>query len=146
MKTGKIVKVYTASLGGGTHGLTYSLATNTLWTAALSIQCAAEMDPKDNLRVLRMFRTPGERAHGLDVDANSLLDVVCDRPRGPPVRHQYRQGAGNHHDSRIRAGRAWTGSEGWLSLLLRLGTDGTGPRQRPGSGLQIQVDTARATN
>lgn len=72
MKTGKIVKVYRPAWGGGTHGLTYNPATGTLWTAALSIQCAAEMDPKDNLRILRVFRTPGQRAHGLDVDRNYL--------------------------------------------------------------------------
>ena len=72
MKTGKIVKVYRPVWGGGTHGLTYNHATGTLWTAALSIQCAAEMDPKDNLRVLRMFRAPGQRAHGLDLDKSSL--------------------------------------------------------------------------
>lgn len=72
MKTGKIVKTTRPVWGGGTHGLTYNLATNTLWTAALSVQCAAEMDPKDNLRVLRLFRTPGQRAHGLDVDKEFL--------------------------------------------------------------------------
>ncbi len=72
MKTGKIVKVTRPVWGGGTHGLTYNLTTGTLWTAALSIQCAAEMDPKDNLRILRMFRTPGQRAHGLDVDKDFL--------------------------------------------------------------------------
>jgi hypothetical protein len=72
MKTGKIVKTYRPVWGGGTHGLTYNLATNTLWTAALSVQCVAEMDPKDNLRVMRMFRTPGQRAHGLDLDKEFL--------------------------------------------------------------------------
>jgi len=72
MKTGKVVKVYRPAWGGGTHGLTYNPATGTLWTAALSIQCAAEMDPKDNLRILRMFRTPGQRAHGLDLDKEFL--------------------------------------------------------------------------
>jgi hypothetical protein len=72
MKTGKIVKTSRPVWGGGTHGLTYNLATNTLWTAALSIQCVAEMDPKDNLRILRMFRAPGQRAHGLDLDKDYL--------------------------------------------------------------------------
>ena len=67
MKTGKIVKTYRPIWGGGTHGLTYNLATGTLWTAALGIQCVAEFDPKDNLRVIRLMRTPGQRAHGLDV-------------------------------------------------------------------------------
>ena len=72
MKTGKLIKTYRPVWGGGTHGLTYNLATNTLWTAALNIQCVAEMDPKDNLRILRMFRTPGQRAHGLDLDKEFL--------------------------------------------------------------------------
>ena len=72
MKTGKVLKTYRPVWGGGTHGLTYNQATGTLWTAALSIQCVAEMDPKDNLRVLKMFRTPGQRAHGLDLDKESL--------------------------------------------------------------------------
>jgi hypothetical protein len=72
MKTGKVVKTYRPVWGGGTHGLTYNPATGTLWTAALAIQCVAEMDPKDNLRILRMFRTPGQRAHGLDLDKEAL--------------------------------------------------------------------------
>ena len=138
MKTGKIVKVTRPVWGGGTHGLTYNLATNTLWTAALSIQCVAEMDPKDNLRVMRMFRTPGQRAHGLDLDSEFLWMLFATDREVHRVRHQHRTRAGDHQDSGIRAGCARTGAERWLSLLLRLRADGAWSRQRARASLQVQ--------
>jgi streptogramin lyase len=72
MKTGKIVKLYRPPWGGGAHGVTLNLETGKLWVAALDLQAVAEMDPKDNLRILRMFRTPGQRQHGLDIDKDTL--------------------------------------------------------------------------
>jgi hypothetical protein len=72
MKTGKIVKTYRPPWGGGTHGVTFNLETGKLWVAALSLQAVAEMDPRDDLRILRMYHTPGQRQHGLDVDKNYL--------------------------------------------------------------------------
>jgi streptogramin lyase len=72
MKTGKIVKLYRPPWGGGAHGVTFNLETGKLWVAALDLQAVAEMDPKDNLRILRMFRTPGQRQHGLDIDKDTL--------------------------------------------------------------------------
>jgi len=92
MKTGKVIKTYRPVWGGGTHGLTYNPATGTLWTAALAIQCVAEMDPKDNLRILRMFRTPGERAHGLDVD-NQFLYILFSTDREV---HKYELNGSRH--------------------------------------------------
>jgi len=72
MKTGKIVKLYRPPWGGGAHGVTYHQETGKLWVAALDLQAVAEMDPKDNLRILRMFHTPGQRQHGLDIDKDTL--------------------------------------------------------------------------
>lgn len=72
MKTGKIVKLYRPAWGGGMHGVTYNQETGKLWVAALSLQAVAEMDPKDNMRILRIIRTAGQRQHGLDVDKQSL--------------------------------------------------------------------------
>src|SRR5438067_2484620 len=43
-----------------------------LGVAGLDLQAVAEMDPKDNLRILRMFHTPGQRQHGLDIDKDTL--------------------------------------------------------------------------
>jgi hypothetical protein len=146
MKTGKIVKVTRPVWGGGTHGLTYNLATNTLWTAALSIQCAAEMDPKDNLRVLRMFRTPGQRAHGLDVDANSLwMLFATDREV-----HRYDINTGrvleiitipeSEPDAHGLALK-----DGYL-YYCDSGLTAPGPGSAPGQVCRFRVDTARATN
>jgi streptogramin lyase len=72
MKSGKIVKLHRPPWGGGAHGVTFNLETGKLWVAALDLQAVAEMDPKDNLRILRMFRTPGQRQHGLDIDKDTL--------------------------------------------------------------------------
>ena len=146
MKTGKIVKVTRPVWGGGTHGLTYNLATNTLWTAALSIECAAEMDPRDNLRVLRMFRTPGQRAHGLDVDKNFLwMLFATDREV-----HKYDINTGRVLEIiRIPASEpdahGLALKDGYL-YYCDSGLTEPGPGSTPGQVCRFRVDTARSTN
>ena len=146
MKTGKIIKTYRPVWGGGTHGLTYNLATNTLWTAALSIQCLAEMDPKDNLRVIRLFQAPGQRAHGLDLDRNFVwLLFATDREV-----HRYDINTGRVleviriPDSEPDA-HGLALKDGYL-YYCDSGLTAPGPGSAPGQVCRFQVDTARATN
>src|SRR5262245_42135086 len=70
-KTGKTIKVYDPPWGG-VHGNVWAEATQTLWTVALNINALAELDPKDNLRVLRIIPVKGDRPHGLDWDKGSI--------------------------------------------------------------------------
>jgi len=72
IKTGKTVKVYRPPWRGGVHGNVWVEATQTLWTVALNISALAELDPKDNLRILRMIPVKGDRPHGLDWDNGSI--------------------------------------------------------------------------
>jgi streptogramin lyase len=72
MKTGKIVKLHRPVWGGGIHGTTWVPQTRSLWVTALSIGAVAELDVKDNMRILRMFPAGGTRAHGLDWDNGSV--------------------------------------------------------------------------
>lgn len=72
METGKVVKTVRAPGHGGVHGTTYVPQTQTLWVTALNIQAVVEMDVKDNLRILRMFPSRGDRAHGLDWDDGAM--------------------------------------------------------------------------
>lgn len=65
LKTGKTIKVYDPPWGG-VHGNVWVPATQTLWTVALNISALAELDPKDNLRILRIIPVKGDRPHGLD--------------------------------------------------------------------------------
>ena len=146
MKTGKIVKVYRPPWGGGVHGVTYSPLTNTLWVAALSLQAVAEMDPKDNLRILRMYRTTGERQHGLDVDKNFLwMLMATDRQV-----HRYDLNGGrlveiitipdsapDAHGLALHNGYLYYCDSG-LTL--------PGPGTSPGQVCRFRVDTAAATN
>jgi streptogramin lyase len=71
LKTGKTVKVYDPPWGG-VHGNVWSEQTQTLWTVALDINALAELDPKDNLRVLRIIPVRGDRPHGLDWDNGAI--------------------------------------------------------------------------
>ena len=71
LKTGKTVKVYDPPWGG-VHGNVWNEQTQTLWTVALDINALAELDPKDNLRVLRIIPVKGDRPHGLDFDNGAI--------------------------------------------------------------------------
>jgi streptogramin lyase len=64
--TGKTVKVFRPPWRGGVHGITWVEQTHTLWSTALNISALAELDPKDNLRILRVIPVKGDRPHGLD--------------------------------------------------------------------------------
>jgi streptogramin lyase len=71
LKTGKTIKVYDPPWGG-VHGNVWVEQTKTLWTVALNISALAELDPQDNLRVLRMIPVKGDRPHGLDWDNGAI--------------------------------------------------------------------------
>lgn len=65
LKTGKTIKAYDPPWGG-VHGNVYVHETQTLWTVALNLDALAELNPKDNFRILRMIPVKGDRPHGLD--------------------------------------------------------------------------------
>src|SRR6266540_1058659 len=71
IKTGKTVKVYDPPWGG-VHGNVWVDETKTLWTVALNINALAELDPKDNLRVLRIIPVKGDRPHGIDFENGKI--------------------------------------------------------------------------
>jgi hypothetical protein len=75
MKTGKTVKVYRTPWGG-CHGITYNNKTGKLWCLALGVMALAELDPQDNMRILKMFPVSGDRPHGLDFDDDGDLWLV----------------------------------------------------------------------
>lgn len=70
-QTGKTIKVFDPPWGG-VHGNVYVEQTQTLWSVALNINALAELDPKDNLRVLRIIPVRGDRPHGLDWDNGAI--------------------------------------------------------------------------
>jgi len=65
MKTGKQLKAY-KSPWGGTHGTAYAHDTDKLWVAAPSQRLALELDPKDDLRILRMVSLQMDTPHGIE--------------------------------------------------------------------------------
>jgi hypothetical protein len=71
MNTGKQVKAY-RSPWGGTHGTTWDHSTDHLWAVAPGQGLALEMDPKDDLRILRMVTIGGGTAHGLELYEGAL--------------------------------------------------------------------------
>ena len=77
IKTGKTVKVYQPPWRTGVHGITWREQTQTLWTTALSIDALAELDPKDNLRILKLIPVKGDRPHGLDWDGGNLWCLIA---------------------------------------------------------------------
>src|SRR5262245_20256385 len=76
-KTGKTVKVYQPPWRTGVHGITWREQTQTLWTTALSIDALAELDPKDNLRILNLIPVKGDRPHGLDWENGNLWCLIA---------------------------------------------------------------------
>jgi streptogramin lyase len=65
MNTGKQVKGY-KSPWGGTHGTAWAHETEKLWVAAPSQRLAMELDPKDDLRILRMVSLDMDTPHGIE--------------------------------------------------------------------------------
>ena len=62
---GKQVKGYRTPWGG-VHGTLYNRDTGKLWAVAPGLGFLAEMDPKDDLRILRMLTIRMNVPHGLD--------------------------------------------------------------------------------
>jgi hypothetical protein len=77
IKTGKTIKVYRPPWLTGVHGITWVEQTQTLWSTALSINALAELDPKDNLRILRLIPVTGDRPHGLDWDNGKIWCLIA---------------------------------------------------------------------
>jgi streptogramin lyase len=71
VKTGKTIKVFDPPWGG-VHGNVWVAQTQTLWTVALNINALAELDPKDNFRILRIIPVKGDRPHGLEWDNGAI--------------------------------------------------------------------------
>jgi streptogramin lyase len=102
MKTGKQVKGY-KSPWGSTHGTAYAHDTDKLWVVAPSQKLALELDPKDDLRMLRMVSlrmdTPhgiewyggklwvlaaaGRVLHKIDPDSGKILEIYALAPNDP---------------------------------------------------------------
>lgn len=62
---GKQVKGY-KSPWGATHGTAYAHDTDKLWVAAPALKLAMELDPKDDLRILRMVSLDMDTPHGIE--------------------------------------------------------------------------------
>ena len=76
---GKQVKAYKTPWGG-THGTVYDQATNTLWAVDPGQNLAIEMDPKDDLRILRMVSIGGGTPHGIEIyDKSIWIMAAADR-------------------------------------------------------------------
>jgi streptogramin lyase len=75
LQTGKTVKLHQLPWGGGCHGLVWSEPTQTLWSSAMSITALAEVNPKDNFRILRLIPVRYGRSHGMDIE-NGAIWVV----------------------------------------------------------------------
>ena len=54
------------------HGMAWNPKTNTLWVTALGLNALAELDPKDNFRIVRQIPVRLSRAHGLDFDGDAI--------------------------------------------------------------------------
>ena len=79
MKTGKQVKAYRTPWGG-THGTVYERTTDKLWVVDPGHQLAVEMDPKDDLRILRMISVGGGTPHGIEIyDGAIWVMAAADR-------------------------------------------------------------------
>jgi streptogramin lyase len=65
MKTGKQIKGY-KSPWGATHGTAWAHDTEKLWVAAPAQKLAMELDPKDDLRILRIVSLNMDTPHGIE--------------------------------------------------------------------------------
>ncbi len=72
LETGKTIRRYRPPWPGGSHGIAYVEQTQTLWVTALGIKALAELDWKDNFRVLRVIPVQHDRAHGIDWDNGAM--------------------------------------------------------------------------
>jgi hypothetical protein len=80
LETGKTLKRYEPRYPGGIHGVTWNYATNTLWVAALGINALAELDVKDNFRIVREVPVHLGRAHGIDFQGDAVWCLFGNDP------------------------------------------------------------------
>jgi hypothetical protein len=72
IETGKTVRRYKPPWPGGSHGIAWVEETNTLWVTAVGLKTLAELDTKDNFRILRMVPVEYSRVHGIDWDNGAI--------------------------------------------------------------------------
>ena len=72
METGKTIRRYRPPWPGGSHGIAWVEDTKTLWVTAVGLRTLAELDTKDNFRILRMIPVKYERVHGIDWDHGAM--------------------------------------------------------------------------
>ena len=72
LETGKTIKRYRPPWPGGSHGIVWVEQTNTLWVTAVGLRTLAELDVKDNFRILRMVPVQYQRVHGIDWDNGAM--------------------------------------------------------------------------
>lgn len=73
METGRQIRAIRPQWQGGIHGVTYVNETNRLWAVMRGrFDGFAEMDPRDNFRILRMVGASADTAHGIDWWDDSL--------------------------------------------------------------------------
>jgi streptogramin lyase len=65
MHNGKQIKGYKTPWGSQ-HGVAYAPETDKLWAIAPGLKLALELDPKDNLRALKMFALDQDTPHGVE--------------------------------------------------------------------------------
>ena len=68
---GKQIKGYRTPWGS-VHGTAWDNTTNHLWAVAPGPRLAIEMDPKDDLRILRMVQISDGTAHGIELYDNAI--------------------------------------------------------------------------
>ena len=72
LETGKTIRRYRPPWPGGSHGIAWVKETNTLWVTAVDLKILAELDTKDNFRILRMIPVQYSRVHGIDWDNGAM--------------------------------------------------------------------------
>jgi hypothetical protein len=72
LETGKTIRRYRPPWPGGSHGIVWVEQTKTLWVTAVGLRTLAELDTKDNFRILRMVPVRYNRVHGIDWDNGAI--------------------------------------------------------------------------
>lgn len=72
IETGKTIRRYRPPWPSGSHGIVWVEQTDTLWVTAVGLKTIAELDTKDNFRILRMLPVQLDRVHGMDYDNGAL--------------------------------------------------------------------------
>jgi hypothetical protein len=119
METGKTIRRYAPPWPSGSHGIVWSEQTNTLWVTAVGLKTIAELDPKDNFRILHMIPVQYQRVHGLDFDNGALWGDVLERLPDSENRRGNRQGFGTDQPVEGRPRSARNVHSRRASVLLR---------------------------